>query len=186
MVGGDENTGFLRIRTHTLLFVNVSWFFKRRCLCVTRFKVYMVKSVALLVGDECRARSVSLEKGKIVETALIEVGYDVRRIEVSKPSFTVGTINSSSGCCVQQFAWAWRGRWNHSVGCSWDARHSFIPIPVFWRLWLVWISRYVVFQLSPSMFLSGVALLLFPKFWPVKFCLLLYLWSLFRKVPVCS
>ncbi|MBE2191340.1 MAG: D-alanine--D-alanine ligase [Alphaproteobacteria bacterium] len=44
----------------------------------------MVKSVALLVGGWSAEREVSLEKGKIVETALIEAGYDVRRIEVSK------------------------------------------------------------------------------------------------------
>ncbi|OIN87728.1 MAG: D-alanine--D-alanine ligase [Alphaproteobacteria bacterium CG1_02_46_17] len=44
----------------------------------------MPKTVALFVGGWSAEREVSLEKGKIVEQALIEAGYDVRRIEVSK------------------------------------------------------------------------------------------------------
>lgn len=44
----------------------------------------MAKSVALLVGGWSAERDVSLEKGKAVEAALIEAGYDVRTIEVRK------------------------------------------------------------------------------------------------------
>ncbi|HNQ91717.1 MAG TPA: D-alanine--D-alanine ligase [Alphaproteobacteria bacterium] len=44
----------------------------------------MAKSVALLVGGWSAERDVSLEKGKAVEAALIEAGYDVRTIDVRK------------------------------------------------------------------------------------------------------
>lgn len=44
----------------------------------------MVKSVALLVGGWSAERDVSLMKGKIVEQALIQGGYDVRVIDVRK------------------------------------------------------------------------------------------------------
>jgi D-alanine-D-alanine ligase len=44
----------------------------------------MSKSVALLVGGWSPEREVSLNKGKAVEQALIEGGYDVRVIDVSR------------------------------------------------------------------------------------------------------
>lgn len=44
----------------------------------------MVKTVALLVGGWSAEREVSLEKGKAVEAALKEAGYNVRTIDVRK------------------------------------------------------------------------------------------------------
>lgn len=44
----------------------------------------MTKSIALLVGGWSAEREVSLKKGRAVETALQEIGYDVRVIDVQK------------------------------------------------------------------------------------------------------
>ena len=44
----------------------------------------MIKTVALLVGGWSPERQVSLDKGKAVEKALIDGGYDVRVIDVSR------------------------------------------------------------------------------------------------------
>ncbi len=44
----------------------------------------MAKTVALLVGGWSAEREVSLNKGKSVEKALKEGGYDVRVIDVTK------------------------------------------------------------------------------------------------------
>ena len=44
----------------------------------------MAKKVALLVGGWSAEREVSLNKGKAVEKALIEGGYDVTTIDVTK------------------------------------------------------------------------------------------------------
>ena len=181
---GDENTGFWGFELHTLLCCKCVVIFKGRCVCVTRFwRVYMVKSVALLVGDGLPSAKCLWKKQDCWNS------IDWSRIWCP-PDWSFKNLPSLLGQLTPRPDVVFNnlhgrgGRWNHSR-CSWDARHSLIPIPVFWRLRLVWISRYVVFWLSLSMFLLPKgALLLFPRFWPVKFCLLLMLWSLFRKVPV--